>query len=297
MGFFSKLFGKKKDTNKLNYNAKDANVVDVQSEDERMNWGMEKANLTLHYFEKCVENPSPIQQYFSIKIRLEDDNGQVEHLWLGDPSFDDDGNLFGVVGNEPIYVKTVKLDQRIGIDRNKVSDWMIIENGRLIGGYTIRAIREGLSGNDLKQFDKSIGGLFVDEGEDYFLPNFDTPEGVITAIENAYVEGDLEKVLACKDFREEAIIMLSKYDNEAMQGEAIVEKTEEMLRMAFIKQMEADGMPDFRGVKRAFPKREKISEHEYIITEIITVPDGSKAINKIKTIKTSNGWKFLAPVD
>ena len=131
-------------------------MIDVASEDERMKWGIEKANHTLHHFEKCLSAPAPNQQYFSIKIRLED-QGKVEHLWLSEPSFDEEGNLFGVVSNEPIDVKTVKFNQKIGIDRGKVSDWMIIENGRLIGGYTIRAIRDGLSGDALKQFDMSLG--------------------------------------------------------------------------------------------------------------------------------------------
>jgi uncharacterized protein YegJ (DUF2314 family) len=45
------------------------------------------------------------------------------------------------IGNEPLSVKNVKIDQQVGIPFEKVSDWMIIEDGRLIGGYTIRAIR------------------------------------------------------------------------------------------------------------------------------------------------------------
>ena len=128
MGFFSRLFGKKDDSKKPNYREEDSNVIDVASEDERMKWGIEKANHTLHHFEKCLSAPAPNQQYFSIKIRLED-QGKVEHLWLSEPSFDEEGNLFGVVSNEPIDVKTVKFNQKIGIDRGKVSDWMIIENG------------------------------------------------------------------------------------------------------------------------------------------------------------------------
>ena len=64
--------------------------------------------------------------------------------------------MFGVVSNEPIDVKCVKLNQKIGIDKNLVSDWMIIENGRLIGGYTIRAMRDKLSGKALQNFDKGL---------------------------------------------------------------------------------------------------------------------------------------------
>ncbi|RYF40190.1 MAG: DUF2314 domain-containing protein, partial [Cytophagaceae bacterium] len=80
---------------------------------------------------------------------------------------------------------------------------MSIENGRLIGGYTIRAIRDGVPEKDKAAFDNSIG-LYIDEGIDHFKANLDTPEGAILAIEQAYINQDLNAALACKDFYEEA---------------------------------------------------------------------------------------------
>ncbi len=195
MGIFSKLFGKKEKGDNVRKRINQPDVIDVQNEDEKMNWAMEKSRLTLHYFESCLKNPSPIQQYFSIKVKIEDD-GNIEHIWLTEPSFDGDENLFGIVGNAPIDVKNVRLNQKIGIEKQLVSDWMIIENGRLIGGYTIRAMRDNLSGNDLKNFDKGLGGMMVDDGEDYFLPDNATPEGAIVKIEQAFNEDDIEKAIA-----------------------------------------------------------------------------------------------------
>jgi len=145
MGFFSKLFGKKDNDQNVQQRTEDTNVFNVGNENDRMNWGMEKAKLTLHHFEKCLNQPTPLQQYFSIKVKIVDGN-KNEHIWLTEPSFDKDGNLFGVVGNEPIDVTNVQMNQKIGIDRKMISDWMIIQEGRLIGGYTIRAIRDKLEG-------------------------------------------------------------------------------------------------------------------------------------------------------
>ena len=145
----------------------------------------------------------------------------------------------------------------------------------------------------MKQFDQSIGGMHVDEGEDHFLPNFETPEGAIVSLENAYTEGNLEKAMTCKDFKEEAKMMLSKYDNEAMKGEAIVEKTAEMLQLSFLKHMQENGIPSFKGYKRAFPLREKISEKHYVITEVTTSPEGTKGVDKLNVYLTDTGWKVL----
>ena len=85
---FSRLFGKKEKPNNVRQRADQPDVFDISDQDDRMNWGMEKARLTLHYFEKCLRNPKSSQQYFSVKIKIVDGN-KVEHIWLGDPSFDE----------------------------------------------------------------------------------------------------------------------------------------------------------------------------------------------------------------
>jgi len=204
--------------------------------------------------------------------------------------------LFGVVGNVPIDVKNVKVDQKIGIDRELISDWMIIENGRLIGGYTIRAIRDNFTGAELKNFDKGLGGMIVDDGDDYFLPSDTTPEGAIMLIEEAYDEDNLEKAISCKDFYAEAELMLSKMGRGGL-GKEIVEQTAEVLKLSFIKSLQDGGMPKFKGIIRAFPKREKISENHFIVTEICYYPDGGKSVQRLNTYKSENGWRVLNPVD
>ncbi|MBO9702237.1 MAG: DUF2314 domain-containing protein [Sporocytophaga sp.] len=295
MGLFSKLFGKKTHSQNIRQRPNQPDVIRVQTEDDKMNWAMEKAKLTLHYFEKSLTNPQPRQQYFSIKVKIVDGE-KIEHIWLTQPSFDEEGNLFGIVGNKPIDVKNVKIDQKIEIDRALVSDWMIIENGRLIGGYTIRAIRDNLSGTELKNFDKGLGGMIVDDGEDYFLPSDVTPEGAIMLIEEAYDEDNLEKAINCKDFYAEAELMLSKMGKGDL-GKEVVEKTAEVLKLSFIKSLQDSGMPKFKGIIRAFPKREKISDNHIIVTEICYYPDGGKSMQRLNTYKTEDGWKVLNPVD
>ncbi len=291
MGIFKKLFGKKDNVRKREGNP---NVYDLPNENDRMNWAMEKARLTLHYFEECLQNPKGGQEYFSIKARIED-NGKVEHIWLTDPSFDQEGNIFGVVGNEPIDVQTVSLDQKIGITADFVSDWMIIENARLIGGYTIRAIREGMQGDQLKNFDRSLGDMIVDEGEDYFVPNFETPEGAILLIEEAYDNNDIDKAISCKNFQKEAELMLNKTLKIEIDA-AIIDKTAEVLKLSFMKSLQDHGMPKFEGVKRAF-KRHFVSEEHCIVTETCIYPDGGKSSQKLNTFRTNNQWKVLSPED
>ena len=289
MGIFNKFFKKKDAIRKREGNP---DVYDLPNENERMNWGMEKARLTLHYFEKCLANPKMGQDTFSIKARLEE-NGKVEHIWLLDPTFDNQGNLFGIVGNEPIDITNVVFDQKIGITREYISDWLIVENGRLIGGYTIRAIRDGLSGNALQDFDKNLGGMLVDDGEDYFEPNFDTPEGAVLVLEDAYDLDDIEKAIDCKNFYREAEMMLKK-SVEIELDDNLITKVAETLRLSFLKSLQENGMPKFKGVIRAF-KRQFITDQHCILTEICYYPDGSKSEQKLNTYKENDEWKVLSP--
>lgn len=293
MGILSKLFGRKPNQNNVRKRSNQPDVVDIQSEDDKMNWAMEKSRLTLHHFKKCLKSPNQNQEKFSIKVKIED-NGKVEHIWLIDPTFDNDGNLFGVVDNSPIDIKSVKLNQKIGIKENLVSDWMIVENGRLIGGYTVRAMRDKLSDQALQYFDKGIGGIIVDDGEDYFLPDDSTPEGAIVKIEQAFNEDNIEKAIQCKDFKKEAELMLSKLKQGEIENE-ILDKTAEVLKLSFIKSLQENGIPKFINIRQAFPKREKINDKHIIVTEVCYYQDGSKSVQRLNTFHTEDGWKVLSP--
>lgn len=286
MGFLSKFFGKRSKAVLEDH----LPVVHIADDDERMNWAIEKANATLHYFQHSLLQPEPVQQYFSVKVLI-DDGVNREHLWLTSPSFDDEGNLYGVVGNKPVYVNSVFVNQKIGIDPRFISDWMIIEDGRLIGGYTIRAIREGKPAHEWAEFDRQVG-LYIDEGIDYFVHDFSTPEGAILCLEDAYDEHNIEKAIACKNFVEEGRLLLMRM-NDIYNGNDILQTTADILRTSFIKSLEKEGFPMFKGIRRAFPYRKKITEQLYLITEVYIFPSGEKARQQIYTFKGRDGWRVL----
>jgi len=293
MSFWKRLFGKPS-TPAVRKREDNPDVYDVPSEDGAMAWGIEKANLTLGYFQQSLARPRPDQQYFSVKAEIHD-GPNVEHIWLTEPHFDADGNMFGTVGNEPIDVRNVRLGEKIGVAPGKISDWMILENGRLIGGYTIRAVRDGLQGKALAQFDAGLGGMIVDEGEDHFPVDQSTPEGAILALEAAYDAEDMSRALACKDFRIEAED-LAKADGMPMR-EGILSTIAEALELSFIEHNQVNGMPKFDGVRRAFLYREPMGDDRYLITEICTWADGQKSVNRLPVVKVGNAWKVLAPVE
>jgi len=50
-------------------------------------------------------------------------------------------------------------------------------------------------------------------------------------------------------------------------------------------------------LKQAFPKREKISDEHFIITEVCYYPDGGKSVQRLNTYKSTDGWKVLSPAE
>jgi hypothetical protein len=64
---------------------------------------------------------------------------------------------------------------------------MIVDNRRLIGGYTIRHYRDTLDNEERLNFDIDFG-VKIDDGNDHFKPDFSTPEGAIIKIEDYYSE-------------------------------------------------------------------------------------------------------------
>lgn len=297
MKFFKKLFRSHWDQESLLTKRKDEpDVYHFDSEEERINAATEKARLTFDYFKSSLASPLSHQQYFSLKAKIEDGD-MVEHIWLTDVTFDETDNFFGKIGNEPLSVKNVKIDQQVGIPFEKVSDWMIIEDGRLIGGYTIRAIRETMTDKEKKSFDKNTG-MHIDEGIDYFRHDHSTPEGAILCLEDAYDARDIDRAVACKDFYEEAKLMLTRTANmkRFLDDEEIIIQTGEALKLSFIKSMQ-DGFPDFTNVTRAFPKREFFNEYLVIITEVCFHPDGRKSTQRLYVSKKDGEWKVLSLAD
>lgn len=298
MSFFKKIFGgsKKKDEPIVSRRKDEPDVYHVSGTEDRMNFAMEKARLTLSYFKQSLVAPAGYQQYFSLKARIAD--GEiVEHIWLTDVSFDDSNIFYGKIGNAPLNVTTVKLGQEVGISFSDVSDWMIIENGRLIGGYTIRVLREGLTGQALANFDRSVG-LFIDEGVDHFEHDQSTPEGAILCLEDAYDARDIDRAMACKDFEAEAGVMLSRLENmkHLRDDRNIITQTAEVLQLSFIKHIE-DNFPSFAGVQRAFPKREFVNEDLCIVTEVCCFPDQTKSLQRLYVSRKNNSWYVLSLVE
>ena len=136
-------------------------VYNLEDSDTGINNAIAKANETLNQFETILKNDDQHLNYYSIKQSFPTSNGGGENIWVGQIKLVK-GNYSGIIGNEPIYTKAVKLGETITVDKSKISDWMIIDGttGKTKGGYTIRVLRDRMSTEEKKQFDLSSGLVF-----------------------------------------------------------------------------------------------------------------------------------------
>lgn len=147
----------------LNLAGEYGNVKTVSPSDEEMNAAIQKARDTLPLFVEELKNPKPTQTSFSIKAKFPfNDNGGAEHLWIGGVTYDND-QFTGVLENEPYYVNGYHIGDTIVTEFENVTDWMIIDNNQLIGGFTIHILINHLSEDEIAQFESESGFRISEE--------------------------------------------------------------------------------------------------------------------------------------
>lgn len=123
----------------------------VTDDHKEMAEAVQKARKTMDKFIAALRSPKSSQSRFSVKKPFIEGK-KVEHLWVNEVSFD--GKVFrGKVDNAPVGLKRVRLGDKVTVSPEEISDWMFVQDDRLVGGYTIQAMRSHLSPAEKKQFE------------------------------------------------------------------------------------------------------------------------------------------------
>jgi uncharacterized protein YegJ (DUF2314 family) len=132
--------------------AGEPDCVHVADDNKAMERAVQTAHETVDTFIAVLRSPKDNQSRFAVKKPFVEGDS-VEHIWLRAVSFD--GSRFrGQVDNEPVDIKGVGLGQEVSVSPNEISDWMYIEDGLLVGGYTIRAICGNMAPAEKRQFEE-----------------------------------------------------------------------------------------------------------------------------------------------
>ncbi len=126
------------------------NTAQFSSVDEQMDAAIRKAKDAIRQFFEAFFEPTIKQKCFLLKVVF-DEGEQREHIWLADLDFGGDKPT-GVIANEP-GLPSLKFMQRVEFEPSYISDWMYVEDGYLVGGYTTRIIRERMTPEERREHD------------------------------------------------------------------------------------------------------------------------------------------------
>ena len=133
-------------------------VRDFRGDDREMDEAMSKARASLSTFEQRLKQPPATQTYIGLKVRFEED-GHIEHMWIDEVEITPEGYR-GRLGNHPVHIKAIDEGSAVQATRAQVSDWMAVDAGKLVGGYTVRVQRARMSPGERTLFDESFGVEF-----------------------------------------------------------------------------------------------------------------------------------------
>lgn len=141
------------------------NMQFVSTNDQVMNAAVQRTQETLPLFIAELNHPKPTQTYFSIKAMVPYGmRDSTEHIWLEDVSYSD-SMFMGRLTTEPVFAREFHFHDRISIKPDFVSDWMIIDQGRLLGGFTLHVLIKNMTPGQKADFQNASGFTVSDEPE------------------------------------------------------------------------------------------------------------------------------------
>ncbi len=128
----------------------------VSSPDADMNAAMQQAQKSLPSFIKALQAPSATQSEFALKARFPYGGGKdAEYMWVNGLTYAN-GKFQGVLDSTPQHATNYHAGQPVTVETPDVADWVIIDAGKLLGGYTIIALRNRMTPGDKLAFDSQF---------------------------------------------------------------------------------------------------------------------------------------------
>ena len=126
-------------------------ISQVATQDLGMARAINQARATAPQFIAVLQAPQANQTDFALKIPVETE-GATEHIWLNSLRFEND-QFIGRVANQTANPSDTKLGDEVTFPTQKISDWMYVEDGLLVGGSTLRYLRSQLTDAERQDYD------------------------------------------------------------------------------------------------------------------------------------------------
>ncbi|MCB2379325.1 DUF2314 domain-containing protein [Hymenobacter sp. BT635] len=138
--------------------SEETQIYNANADDSLMVAAQQKSRKTVGEFVTALTSGDTTMYNFGVKAAFPADGFQ-EHIWLSNLTVKGD-SIYGAIDNEPEYTKTVSIGQRVAVHKDSITDWNYTKNNRLVGGYSIRVIRNRMSQKERAEFDKATEWQF-----------------------------------------------------------------------------------------------------------------------------------------
>jgi uncharacterized protein YegJ (DUF2314 family) len=115
---------------------------------------VEQARHTLDEFTAKITTPHADRTLVAVKARFTPPGESPQDIWVDEVTYTN-GVLRGSVGDDLPALK-LEMGEKITIAEEDIVDWMIVEDGKLIGGYTIRLAVQRMSPEERERFLKTL---------------------------------------------------------------------------------------------------------------------------------------------
>ena len=122
--------------------------------DTELESAIKQARDSLDTFIAKIATPHANRTYVALKVRFTPPGELPQDIWVDGVTYEN-GIFRGGVGDD-IPTLRLELGEEITIDEEDIVDWMIVEDSKLIGGYTIRLAAQRMSPKERERFLESI---------------------------------------------------------------------------------------------------------------------------------------------
>jgi len=135
-------------------------TTEIEQSDKEIGRIAENARNALPTFFRNLARPEAGANNFFVKYTLTaDDSSSTEQVWLGNVRVKD-GICYGVLANSTNLLNSKKKGSTIVIDTDKITDWMYIQDGKIIGGRSIKYLLEKIPETQRSKDQRKILKMF-----------------------------------------------------------------------------------------------------------------------------------------
>lgn len=128
--------------------------------DAEFDAAVQQARDSLSTFIMTIATPHTDRTLVAVKVRFSPPDEVSQDIWVDEVTCTD-GIFRGSMGDD-IPALRLEFGEKITVDEKDILDWMIVEDGKLVGGYTIRLAMQRMSPEERERFLQSLDYVIED---------------------------------------------------------------------------------------------------------------------------------------